>query len=137
MGRAACIAEIDFVSNAEGFPKRSEILRYIAVRRPRPGTLCVKANQVPARDGHRAYAIRSLITNFPLPGGERPDGHGPEPKPGKEVLQFANSHCGDAERALAARLIRQARNWTLMLRQAGTEAFRAALERLSRCPASG
>ena len=137
LGRAACIAEIDVVSNADGYPKRPEILRYIAVRRPRTGTLGVKANQVPARNGHRAYAIRSLITNFPLPGGEHPDGHGPEPKPGKEVLRFANSRCGDAGRALAARLIRQARKRTLMLPQAGIEAFRAALECLSRCPASG
>ncbi len=37
----------------------------------------------------------------------------------------------------AARLVWHARRWILVLRQAGTEELRAALERLSRCSAPG
>ena len=194
----ASIAEINFVSNADGHRKGPEILRYIAVRRPRPGSLGVKANEIPARDGHPAYGIRALLTNIPAPGSERPDGLGPKPMPAEEVLSFANRRCGDAEqvhdtlknslaggilpcgrfgsnaawwhgailalnvhvwlghsaleadlrrahwkrlRAVilvhAARLVWHARRWILVLRQAGTEELRAALERLSRCSAPG
>ena len=194
----ASIAGINFVSNADGHRKGPEILRYIAVRRPRPGSLGVKANEIPARDGHPAYGIRALLTNIPAPGGERPDGLGPKPMPAEEVLSFANRRCGDAEqvhdtlknslaggilpcgrfgsnaawwhgailalnvhawlghgaleadlrrahwkrlRAVilvhAARLVWHARRWILVLRQAGTEELRAALERLSRCSAPG
>ncbi len=194
----ASIAGINFVSNADGHRKGPEILRYIAVRRRRPGSLGVKANEIPARDGHSAYGIRALLTSIPAPGGERPDGLGPKPMPAEEVLSFANRRCGDAGqvhdtlknslaggilpcgrfggnaawwhgailalnvhvwfghgaleadlrrahwkwlRAVvlvhAARLVWHARRWILVLRQAGTEELRAALERLSRCSAPG
>ena len=158
----------------------------------------MKANEIPARDGHPAYGIRALLTSIPAPGGERPDGLGPKPMPAEEVLSFANRRCGDAGqvhdtlknslaggilpcgrfgsnaagwhgailalnvhvwlghgaleadlrrahwkrlRAVilvhAARLVWHARRWILVLRQAGTEELRAALERLSRCSAPG
>ncbi len=65
----ASSAEINFMSNSDAHRKGPEILRYIAVRRPRPGSLGVKANEIPARDGHPAYGIWAPLTNIPAPGG--------------------------------------------------------------------
>ena len=93
------IAEVNFVSNEDGYSKREGIVRYIAVRRERPDALGVNDDELPPENGKPAYAVRVLITNIPAPGEGRKDGLGPEPMAAQAVLNLLNGRCGDSERA--------------------------------------
>ena len=93
------IAEVNFVSNEDGYSKREGIVRYIAVRRELPNSLGVNDDELPHDDGKPAYAIRVLITNIPAPGEGRRDGLGPKPMAAQAVLKLLNERCGDSERA--------------------------------------
>ncbi len=93
------IAEVNFVSNEDGYSKREGIIRYIAVRRALPDALGVNDDELPHDDGKPAYAIRVLITNIPAPGEGRKDGLGPKAMSAQAVLKLLNGRCGDSERA--------------------------------------
>ena len=93
------VAEVNFVSNEDGYSKRDGIIRYIAVRRALPDALGVNDDELPHEDGKPAYAIRTLITNIPAPGEGRKDGLGPKPMAAQAVLKLLNARCGNSERA--------------------------------------
>ena len=84
------IAEVNFVSNEDGYSKREGMIRYIAVRRALPGALGVNDDELPHPPDKPAYAIRVLITNIPAPGEGRADGLGPEPMAAQPVLKLLN-----------------------------------------------
>ena len=98
----ASMTEFNFVSNADGYCKGPEIIRYVAVRRPRSGCLGLEENEIPARNGGSVGKIRVLITSIPAPGRKRADGEEPDPMTAAQVLELASGRCGDAEHAHSA-----------------------------------
>ncbi len=65
------IAEVNLVSNENGYGKRKGMIRYSAVRRALPDALGVNDDELPHHSDKPAYAIRVLITNIPAPGEGR------------------------------------------------------------------
>ena len=92
-------AEVPFVSNADGYGKRDEFVRYVAQRTPLTRELGLEDGDIPARNGKPAYRVRVIVTNCPPPGDRRADGRGPEAMDGPDVIECLNGRCGDAERA--------------------------------------
>ena len=63
------IAEVDFVSQADGYSKREGIVRHVAVRRELAGEPGLGEGELPHCDDKPAYAIPVVVTNIPSPGG--------------------------------------------------------------------
>ena len=93
------LAEVNFVSNADGYGKNPEVIRYVGMRRALPEQLGLGSDELPPTDGRPAYRIRVLITKIPALGGERSDKLGPKPLAPADLLALANGRCGYAERA--------------------------------------
>ncbi len=52
------LAEVKFVSNADGYSRRDEIIRYVARRRKLSGSLGLDGGELPAEVGNPAHAFR-------------------------------------------------------------------------------
>ena len=92
------VAEVGFVSNMGARQKSSDVMRYVAIRRPVPNELGIGSDRVVDMEDGLAYKVSCCFTNIPAPDATASElANGLEPQSAEEIVRLSRNRCGGGE----------------------------------------